>query len=159
MDSHIPSINHLLPTEPEAERGVPDEARRALQAALWECKRVVVGQDAMLERVLVALLCGGHVLLEGVPGLAKTLTVRTLAEVLGGSFNRVQFTPDLVPAEDVARLGQPFERLRRERGRGTGLGLSIVRAVAEAHGGRLTLEGPSTGGLIAGVRLPAVMGA
>ena len=66
---------------------------------------------------------------------------------------------EVVAAADVARLGQPFERLRRERGRGTGLGLSIVRAVAEAHGGRLTLEGPSTGGLVAGVRLPAVMGA
>ena len=66
---------------------------------------------------------------------------------------------DVVAAEDVARLGQPFERLRRERGRGTGLGLSIVRAVAEAHGGRLALEAPSSGGLVAGVRLPAVMGA
>ncbi len=84
------------------------EARRALQAALWECKRVVVGQDAMLERVLVALLAGGHVLLEGVPGLAKTLTVRTLSEVLGGSFSRVQFTPDLVPADLVGtRIWQP----------------------------------------------------
>src|SRR5829696_7899637 len=62
----------------------------------------------MLERVLVALLAGGHVLLEGVPGLAKTLTVRTLAEVLGGTFNRVQFTPDLVPADLVGtRIWQP----------------------------------------------------
>jgi signal transduction histidine kinase len=66
---------------------------------------------------------------------------------------------DVVPAEDVARLGQPFERLRRERAPGSGLGLSIVRAVAEAHGGRLALEAPRSGGLIAGVRLPAVMGA
>jgi MoxR-like ATPase len=80
-----------------------DSTRRALQAALYECKRVVVGQDAMLERVLVALLTGGHVLLEGVPGLAKTLTVRTLADVLGGSFSRVQFTPDLVPPISSAR--------------------------------------------------------
>ena len=85
-----------------------DEARRALQDALYECKRVIVGQDAMLERVLVALLTGGHVLLEGVPGLAKTLTVRTLANVLGGSFSRVQFTPDLVPADLVGtRIWQP----------------------------------------------------
>ena len=62
----------------------------------------------MLERVLVALLAGGHVLLEGVPGLAKTLTVRTLAAVLGGSFSRVQFTPDLVPADLVGtRIWQP----------------------------------------------------
>jgi len=84
------------------------EARRALEASLYECKRVVVGQDAMLERLLVALLTGGHVLLEGVPGLAKTLTVRTLATVLGGSFGRIQFTPDLVPADLVGtRLWQP----------------------------------------------------
>jgi MoxR-like ATPase len=71
-------------------------------------KRIIVGQDAMLERVLVALLTGGHVLLEGVPGLAKTLTVRTLATVLGGSFSRIQFTPDLVPADLVGtRIWQP----------------------------------------------------
>src|ERR671927_326333 len=84
------------------------EARRALEASLYECKRVIVGQDAMLERLLVALLTGGHVLLEGVPGLAKTLTVRTLATVLGGTFRRVQFTPDLVPADLVGtRIWQP----------------------------------------------------
>jgi MoxR-like ATPase len=77
------------------------EARSVLETALYEAKRVVVGQDAMLERVLVALLAGGHVLLEGVPGLAKTLTVRTLAQVVGGTFRRVQFTPDLVPADLV----------------------------------------------------------
>jgi MoxR-like ATPase len=87
----------------------PDaEARHALTAVLHQAKRVVVGQDAMLERVLVALLAGGHVLLEGVPGLAKTLTVRTLAQTLGGSFSRVQFTPDLVPADIVGtRIWQP----------------------------------------------------
>jgi MoxR-like ATPase len=69
---------------------------------------VIVGQDAMLERLLVALLAGGHVLLEGVPGLAKTLTVKTLASVLGGSFRRVQFTPDLVPSDLVGtRLYRP----------------------------------------------------
>ena len=84
------------------------EVRRALEASLYQCKRVVVGQDAMLERLLVALLTGGHVLIEGVPGLAKTLTVRTLATVLGGSFGRVQFTPDLVPADLVGtRIWQP----------------------------------------------------
>jgi MoxR-like ATPase len=76
-------------------------ARDALQEALYEIKRVIVGQDAMLERLLVSLLAGGHVLLEGVPGLAKTLTVKTLAAVLGGSYSRVQFTPDLVPADLV----------------------------------------------------------
>ncbi|HWF52564.1 MAG TPA: MoxR family ATPase [Solirubrobacteraceae bacterium] len=77
------------------------QARDALQEALYEIKRVIVGQDAMLERLLVSLLTGGHVLLEGVPGLAKTLTVKTLAAVLGGSYGRIQFTPDLVPADLV----------------------------------------------------------
>jgi MoxR-like ATPase len=76
-------------------------AHDALESALFEIKRVIVGQEAMLERVLVALLAGGHVLLEGVPGLAKTLTVKTVADVLGGSFKRLQFTPDLVPADLV----------------------------------------------------------
>ena len=81
--------------------GSPVEVRQALEDALFEVKRVIVGQEAMLERLLVALLAGGHVLLEGVPGLAKTLTVKTLAETLGGSFNRIQFTPDLVPSDLV----------------------------------------------------------
>src|SRR5580704_16638267 len=78
-----------------------EEARSALNAALAEVKRVIVGQDEMLERLLVSLLAGGHVLLECVPGLSKTLTVKTLASVLGGSYSRVQFTPDLVPADLV----------------------------------------------------------
>ena len=77
------------------------QASDALGEALHEIKRVIVGQDAMLERLLVSLLAGGHVLLEGVPGLAKTLTVKTLAAVLGGTYNRIQFTPDLVPADLV----------------------------------------------------------
>jgi MoxR-like ATPase len=85
-----------------------EDPRRALGEVLHEVKRVIVGQDAMLERLLVALLAGGHVLLEGVPGLAKTLTVKTLAEVVGGSFRRVQFTPDLVPADLVGtRIWRP----------------------------------------------------
>jgi MoxR-like ATPase len=82
----------------DSERLEPAEH---LREALAEIRRVIVGQDAMLERLLVSLLSGGHVLLEGVPGLAKTLTLRTLAQVLGGSFARVQFTPDLVPADLV----------------------------------------------------------
>jgi len=77
------------------------DPRPGLEEAMYELKRVIVGQDAMLERLLVALLAGGHVLLEGVPGLAKTLTVKTLADVLGGAFRRVQFTPDLVPSDLV----------------------------------------------------------
>jgi MoxR-like ATPase len=93
-------------TDPHIHQGdlpanVRLQARSALQEALYEIKRVIVGQDAMLERLLVALMARGHVLLEGVPGLAKTLTVKTLAGVLGGSFSRVQFTPDLVPADLV----------------------------------------------------------
>ncbi len=84
------------------------EARRTLETALFEMKRVIVGQDAMLERVFVALLAGGHLLLEGVPGLAKTLTIKTLADVLGGTFKRIQFTPDLVPSDVVGtRIYRP----------------------------------------------------
>jgi MoxR-like ATPase len=75
------------------------EPRRAIAEALYEMKRVIVGQDELLERVLVSLLANGHLLIEGVPGLAKTLTIKTLAEVLGGQFHRVQFTPDLVPSD------------------------------------------------------------
>jgi MoxR-like ATPase len=72
-----------------------------LEQALFEVRRVIAGQEEMLERVLVCLLSGGHVLIEGVPGLAKTLTIKTTAAVLGGSFQRVQFTPDLVPSDLV----------------------------------------------------------
>ena len=86
----------------------PTDGRTASEAVLFEIRRVIVGQDAMLERVLVALLAGGHLLLEGVPGLAKTLTVRTLADVLDASFHRIQFTPDLVPADLVGtRIYRP----------------------------------------------------
>ena len=70
-----------------------------MEQILYEVKRIVVGQDRFLERVMVALLAGGHLLVEGVPGLAKTLTVKTLAGVLQGQFKRIQFTPDLVPAD------------------------------------------------------------
>ncbi len=86
----------------------PTDGRTASEAVLFEIRRVIVGQDAMLERVLVALLSGGHLLLEGVPGLAKTLTVKTLADVLDASFRRIQFTPDLVPADLVGtRIYRP----------------------------------------------------
>jgi MoxR-like ATPase len=84
------------------------DGRTTSEAVLFEIRRVIVGQDAMLERVLVALLAGGHLLLEGVPGLAKTLTVKTLADVLDASFRRIQFTPDLVPADLVGtRIYRP----------------------------------------------------
>src|SRR5512132_8230 len=86
----------------------PGKPSAVLEAALFEVKRVIVGQEGMLERVLVALLSGGHLLLEGVPGLAKTRTIATLAQVLGGSFHRIQFTPDLVPSDLVGtRIWRP----------------------------------------------------
>src|SRR5438876_2430803 len=79
----------------------PAEAKDRLEQALFEIRRVIAGQDDMLERVIVCLLAQGHLLIEGVPGLAKTLTIKTTAGVLGGSFARVQFTPDLVPSDLV----------------------------------------------------------
>src|SRR3954463_2122009 len=85
-----------------------DELTRKLEEALFEIRRVIAGQEAMLERVLVCLLTSGHLLIEGVPGLAKTLTIKTTADVLGGTFARVQFTPDLVPADLVGtRIYRP----------------------------------------------------
>src|SRR3954470_20629712 len=94
----------------EAVDRVPDpwQAKESLERALFEIRKVIAGQDVMLERVLVCLLTGGHLLIEGVPGLAKTLTVKTAAAVLGGSFKRVQFTPDLVPSDLVGtRIFRP----------------------------------------------------
>jgi MoxR-like ATPase len=84
-----------------SEPVAPAEAKERLEQALFEIRRVIAGQDAMLERVLVCLLAQGHLLIEGVPGLAKTLTIKTTAGVLGGTFARVQFTPDLVPSDLV----------------------------------------------------------
>ena len=78
-----------------------DSTATLMERILYEVKRVVVGQDQFLERVMVALLAQGHLLVEGVPGLAKTITVKTLATTLRGSFKRIQFTPDLVPADLV----------------------------------------------------------
>jgi len=79
----------------------PLQAKEQLEQALFEIRRIIAGQDAMLERVLVCLLAQGHLLIEGVPGLAKTLTIKTTAGVLGGTFARIQFTPDLVPSDLV----------------------------------------------------------
>jgi MoxR-like ATPase len=91
------------PTEPAGTPPVSTPAADAalLERALFEVKRVIVGQDRMIERMLVAVLARGHCLLEGVPGVAKTLAVETLATVVGGTFARLQFTPDLVPADIV----------------------------------------------------------
>jgi MoxR-like ATPase len=92
-----------VPEKKPADPPVPSpaEAKERLEQALFEIRRVIAGQDAMLERVIVALLAQGHLLIEGVPGLAKTLTIKTTAGVLGGSFSRIQFTPDLVPSDLV----------------------------------------------------------
>src|SRR5688572_32958104 len=76
-------------------------ASKMLERALFEMKKVVVGQDRMTERMFVSLLARGHCLLEGAPGLAKTLAAETLARTVGGDFARLQFTPDLVPADIV----------------------------------------------------------
>jgi MoxR-like ATPase len=100
-----------MPANPSASGGAEPPATGAsttpaqdaslLERALFEVKRVIVGQDRMIERMFVALLARGHCLLEGVPGVAKTLAVETLAQVVGGTFARIQFTPDLVPADIV----------------------------------------------------------
>jgi len=74
---------------------------KPMERVLYEVKKVIVGQDQLLERLVVALLARGHILVEGVPGLAKTMAVKTLAEAIGGEFKRIQFTPDLVPADLV----------------------------------------------------------
>jgi MoxR-like ATPase len=79
--------------EPNAQSRLP------MERVLYEVKKVIVGQDHLLERLIVALLARGHILVEGVPGLAKTMAIKTLAEALGVEFKRVQFTPDLVPAD------------------------------------------------------------
>jgi MoxR-like ATPase len=91
----------------------PQQPRTAsLEQVLFEVKRVVVGQDRMVERLLVCLLARGHCLLEGVPGVAKTLSVSTLAQAIGGTFSRLQFTPDLVPSDVV---GTRVYRMGREQ--------------------------------------------
>jgi MoxR-like ATPase len=82
-----------------SERISASQSGTLMEQLLYEVKRVVVGQDMFLERVLVAMLAQGHLLVEGVPGLAKTLTVKTLARSFSGQFKRIQFTPDLVPAD------------------------------------------------------------
>ncbi|GIJ78287.1 MoxR-like ATPase [Micromonospora phaseoli] len=79
----------------------PDATAAELDQTLYEVKRVIVGQDRLVERLLTALVADGHCLLEGVPGVAKTLAAQTLATVVGGTFSRIQFTPDLVPSDIV----------------------------------------------------------
>jgi MoxR-like ATPase len=95
--------------DPRAASGLPDAARiehesRLADELMTELGRVIVGQRAMLERLLIGLLADGHVLLEGVPGLAKTLAVRTLAGTIAAQFHRIQFTPDLLPADLIGTM-------------------------------------------------------
>jgi MoxR-like ATPase len=97
-----------LHPEPPGGPGPAASPRERLEGVLYELRRVVVGQDRLLDRVLVALVSRGHILLEGVPGLAKTLTLETVARVVGGRFSRIQFTPDLVPSDVVG--GQVLDR-------------------------------------------------
>jgi MoxR-like ATPase len=85
---------------PSSGNGLASEVHN-LERAIFEVKRIIVGQDVLIERILVGLLAKGHVLLEGVPGVAKTLAVETFARVVGGTFARIQFTPDLVPTDIV----------------------------------------------------------
>src|SRR6185369_4142805 len=85
------------------DQNMNPENRRPMERVLYEVKKVIVGQDHLLERLVVALLARGHILVEGVPGLAKTMAIKTLAEAIGGEFKRIQFTPDLVPADLVGR--------------------------------------------------------
>ncbi len=75
------------------------DGKKPVERALYEVKKIIVGQDHLLESMMVALLARGHILVEGVPGLAKTMAIKTLAEAVGGEFKRIQFTPDLVPAD------------------------------------------------------------
>ena len=93
---------NLAKEKPEAANvaeGALERDVQTLEKAIYEVKRVIVGQDRLVERLLVGVLARGHVLLEGVPGVAKTLAVETFAKVVGGTFSRVQFTPDLVPTD------------------------------------------------------------
>ncbi len=112
QENPVPSTDSSYPQPaPAAFAGhaVPGAEHAALlEDALFQIKRVVVGQDRLVERVLLCLLANGHCLIEGVPGLAKTLTVSTLSQVVGGQYSRVQFTPDLVPADLVGtRIWRP----------------------------------------------------
>ncbi|WP_433301556.1 AAA family ATPase [Actinoplanes sp. CA-030573] len=84
-----------------SDAAAPAASAGPIEKVLYEVKKTIVGQDALLERLVVALLARGHILVEGVPGLAKTLAVKSLAQAVGGDFHRVQFTPDLVPADIV----------------------------------------------------------
>ena len=92
-----PSVNEEI----EKLTGEVETYQTQLRAIIDEVKRVLVGQDDMLNKLIIGLLARGHILLEGVPGLAKTLTINTLAKAIGANFSRIQFTPDLLPADII----------------------------------------------------------
>src|SRR6266576_895378 len=121
-----------MPEQAKDQALNPSEISDRLEQALFEIRRVIAGQDEMLERVLVCLLAQGHLLIEGVPGLAKTLTIKTTAGVLGGTFARVQFTPDLVPADLVGtRVYRPDQgRSRRSSAPSSATSSSPMRSTA-----------------------------
>src|SRR5690242_19543175 len=105
-DDRIWRLGSFDPPSPDAAitrpaGAAPNANANPMEQVLYEVKRTIVAQDVLLERLVVALLARGHILVEGVPGLAKTLAVKSLAEAIGGQFHRVQFTPDLVPADLV----------------------------------------------------------
>jgi MoxR-like ATPase len=95
-----PQAGHPVAGAP-SDGGQPEPGKHPLEQTLYQVKKTIVGQDDLLERMFVALLARGHLLVEGVPGLAKTMAVKTLAQTIGGVFQRIQFTPDLVPADIV----------------------------------------------------------
>jgi MoxR-like ATPase len=94
----------MTTTQPSARPAIDPAESARLRRVLEEVSKRIVGQDAMVERLLIGMLTGGHILLEGVPGLAKTLAVRTLAEIIHASFSRIQFTPDLLPADVIGTM-------------------------------------------------------
>jgi len=130
-----------------------DQGSTLMERVLYEVKKTVVGQDHFLERVLVAMLAGGHLLVEGVPGLAKTLTVKTLAATVRGSFRRIQFTPDLVPADLVGEQQVAEHRAKR---RGELAGLLVIDARSDEvrrHEVRRELDAPKRAAHRRGERL------
>ncbi len=98
MDQSQKPVNRM-PFGTRPDGGNDPDSSSEMERVLYEVKKVIVGQDHLLERLVVALLARGHILVEGVPGLAKTMAIKTLAEAIGGEFKRIQFTPDLVPAD------------------------------------------------------------
>jgi MoxR-like ATPase len=96
-----------------------------MERVLYEVKKIIVGQDHLLERLIVALLARGHILVEGVPGLAKTMAIKTLADSIGGEFKRIQFTPDLVPADLIGTRIYNITKRQASSTRRLGLCLQI----------------------------------